>query len=471
VYDRNGEVAGLIFTTTWGESPLAACANNRPCEVTSSGTVSPDETSYSVPLINLAACFNSEGRFDLNNPACPLDPGRQFNLAGYPLSAVNPNQPGAVAGRPPQTSWNTRVSGPDSYLSYKISPIESTDCRSAEGYGAPVRVLPSTLIDDPFPRTDARLLLCTVGGATAAIDPSWQPFRFASQARVAIDTIPPAANPSANINPGDPYIVLFEYLANEISFYQYKVGPPGATDCSDPAGYRAFVQRLFLSRANEPYQVCAIPIDSAENPGKPWGFILHNVGFLDPASRASTSGSLVPAAMTAVTGDFPALPDASLSAGGATIPLTTARRDRGEIWLSLPEVSPTNTAIVRLADDSGAIGFPIQVARGAPGIFTLDGSGTGAPAGYLALADGSLQFLSKPVRVDPALDTLIEVYVNSTLHPALSATLGGRPIEIVSASSGRLRLRIPAAFPPRGALDLVLRAGTLVSNTAQMILQ
>lgn len=471
VFNRDGEVAGLIFTTTWGESPLAACATNRPCEVTSNGTVSPDETSYSVPVAGLTACFNAPGRFDVTLPGCPLDPGRQLTLSGFPLSPVNPNRPGGISSRPPPVSWNTRPQGPLGYYSYKVGPVQSTDCRLAEGYSAPRAVQPDALIDDAFPVTDSREQLCVIAGNNPSIGPSWQAYRFATEARVAIDTTPPTAKPSAMVTPGDTYIVLFEYLASEIAFYDYKVGAPGSIDCTDPAGYRPFVQRLFLDRSRGPYQICAVPLDGAENRGKPWSFILSNIGFLNAASRTDTGERLLPSAITAVTGDFAALPTATLSTEVGITPVFTARRDRGEIWVSLPDSPSTNLALLRLADENGAIDFPVQVARGAPAIFTLDGSGTGAPAGFLTLPDGSRQFLSVPVRLDPARETVLDLYANSILDSLLAATLGGRAVEVAVAAPDRLRLRIPAGFPLRGSLDLVLRAGALISNTARIAIQ
>lgn len=467
VFDRNGEIAGLIFTTTWGESPYAACANNRPCEVTDAGTVSPDETSYSSPLVHLASCFNSDGRFTLGNPGCPLDTGRQLSISGFPLSAVNPNRPSGNPSRPTPTSWNTAVAGALAYYSYKLGPVQSTDCRQPAGYTAPRAVQPDALIDDPFPRSGSREQLCVVAGGSPSVDSSWQPFRHATQARVAIDTTPPAVNPSANINLGESYIVLFEYLAEEIAFYDYKVGSPNSTNCDDHTGYRPFVQRLFLNRAGEPYKICAIPLDRASNPGKPWAFTLNQLNLYNSASRASTGFTLLPAATTAMTGEFTELPAASLSTTDATINLEAARRDPNEIWLTLPSMPPTGAALLRLAGGAGTLSFGLRLNPGAPGIFTIDGAGSGAPAGSATIS-GSSQFLSTPIRLDPSRDAILDVYATSTQHANLSATLGGRPIEVLSVTPEIVKLRIPAGFPLRGDLDLVLHAAPLVSNTTRL---
>ncbi len=469
--DAGGEIAGLIFTTTWGAPALAACAANRPCEVASTGTISPDETSYSTPVAGLAACFAPDGRFDILAPDCPLDPGRQLAISGYPLSPVNPNRPGGNPARPTPSSWNTKPQGAFRFFSYKTGPVESTSCRSPEGYAQPRPLQPDTLIDDPFPTSDSRLRLCVVAGDSASIDTSWQPFRFATQARVAIDTIPPRANPSANVNPGDAYIVLFDYLADEIAFYEYKLGPPGAIDCSDPAGYRPFVQRLFLSRDREPYAICAVPIDAAQNRGKPWAFTLNQIGFLNPASRASTFETLHPASTVAMTGDFPLLPAASLSTAEGTFALDTVRRDSNEIWLTLPAINPATLAQLRLEDSNGALSFPVRVAPGAPGIHTLDGSGQGAPAGFLIQPGAPLRLLSSPVPLDRAAGATFDIYATSILDPLLKATLGGLPIDIVHRTPNLLRLRVPPEFPLRGPMDLVLHAGALASNAARISIQ
>lgn len=471
VYDRNGEIAGLIFTTTWGESAYAACATNRPCEVTPTGTISPDETSYSTPLVSLSACFNADGRFDVNAAGCPLDSGRQLSMSGYPLSAVNPNRPSGNPARPTPTSWSTTVAGTLTHFSYKIGPVQTTDCRQPAGYSAPRLAQAEGFINDPFPLTDSHEQLCVVAGNSPSIDSAWQPFRHATQARVRIDTTPPIVNPSANINLGDTYIVLFEYAAEEIGFYEYKVGPPQATNCDDPAGYRPFIQRLFLSRSGEPYKICAIPLDRASNPGKPWTFTLNQIGFYNAASRVSTQLTLLPAATTAMTGEFAELPTATISTAAGTINLETARRDSNEIWLTLPPIGGESTVLLRLSDSAGALSFILRAAPGAPGIYTVDGSGSGAPAGFAGLPDGSRTVLSAPIRLDPTRETVLDVYATSTSYASLSATVGGRPVEVISILPETVRLRIPAGFPFRGALDLVLRAGTLVSNTTRLIFE
>jgi len=471
VFETSGEVAGLIFTTTWGESPLAACATNRPCEVSASGTVSPDETSYSVPLAGLSTCFNSDGRFDINIPGCPLDRGRQLSISGYSLSPVNPTRPSGNPARPTPTSWNTKPQGLFRYFSYKTGSVLTTDCRQPQGYSTPRPVQPDTLIDDPFPLTDSREQLCVVAGDSPSIDPSWQPFRLATQARVHIDTIPPITKPSANITLGETYIVLFEYLAEEIAFYEYKFGTPGSTDCSDPAGYRAFVQRLFLNRGGEPYIICAIPLDGAMNAGKPWEFILSNLGLLNPASRISTNLRLARDGTTAMTGHFPTFPVASLNTTAGVIPLDAARRDTGEIWLDTPANNVQDQVVLRLDFGSGTLAFPFALSAIAPGIFTVDGSGFGAAAGYAIRPDGSRQFLSTPLRLDPGRGMFLDVYATSIYHPALTANLGGSPIDIIAVSGEQLRLLIPPGFPLRGSLDLVLRAGPLASNSARIVLE
>jgi hypothetical protein len=169
-----------------------------------------------------------------------------------------------------------------------------------------------------------------------------------------------------------------------------------------------------------------------------------------------------------MTGDFPELPGATLSTATGVIPLETARRDHTEIWLTLTQLPETAAAILRLQDSGGTLSFILRVIPGAPGIFTFDGSGSGAPAGYITRPDGSRQFLSTPIRLDSARDAILDVYANSTQLPNLAATLGGRPIEILSASPEAVRLRIPAGFPLRGDLDLLLRSGSLSSNSVRL---
>jgi len=79
-----------------------------------------------------------------------------------------------------------------------------------------------------------------------------------------------------NVREGDlSWFVEFRTIEPEISGYMYKFGRPGETHCDDAADYRAaLIPFISLPKANRPYVFCAIPHDSALNPGQTFEVLL-----------------------------------------------------------------------------------------------------------------------------------------------------------------------------------------------------
>jgi hypothetical protein len=179
VFDaQSREVIAIINTSTQGARYASGdfpCFGNNPCELTTAKGELVRESGYALPLTGIANCFDSAGRFDLDRPACPLDPGREPVLRGAPVANV---RPGAM--------WNVTVSGSGfREYRYKTGPEHQTDCRIDSGYSAPVPI--ATPIQEAIPRADGRYLLCVLGDGQQA--------RHATFAHTAVDTVPPAITP------------------------------------------------------------------------------------------------------------------------------------------------------------------------------------------------------------------------------------------------------------------------------------
>lgn len=266
-----GRVLGLVNTTTAGGRPrYTECTLDHPCEPTTDGAVSRPETSYATPLVRIDRCFDETGRFDLRGAGCPLDPGDQFRATPAFVGAVNPGMAAVPIGRP-KHRWDVSVSGTFELYRYKVAAVPTQDCRDLRGYSSPRRVSERPVIDDPLPTEDGWRFLCVVGGRQSRWGDAWQSTDFPTVVAVRIDTVPPRIAAPLTIEESDfSWLVTFATLDPEISLYTFKYGRPVETRCDDVSGYRlALIPFIALPKSDRPYVFCAIPYDSAFNPGQP----------------------------------------------------------------------------------------------------------------------------------------------------------------------------------------------------------
>jgi hypothetical protein len=159
-----GRVLGLVNTsTTGGRPPYTECTIAHPCEPKGSAAEGREETTYATPLVGIAHCFDSSGRFDVRTPGCPLDPGDQLRATPTFLGAANPLLTTMPIGGP-RRQWNISLSGAFEYYRYKVVAAAAEDCRDLRGCGDARRVADRPVIDDPLPTTDGRRHLCILAG-------------------------------------------------------------------------------------------------------------------------------------------------------------------------------------------------------------------------------------------------------------------------------------------------------------------
>jgi hypothetical protein len=271
----SGRVVGLVNTTTNGAAPYTECALNHPCEPVAAGITAFDDTSYMTPVADVGHCFSAAGWLDLTRSDCPLDLPQQVTVIPSFLGARNPNRETVIIGAPRQR-WDVTVGGAFDYYRSKVVGAASGDCRDLRGYGSPRRVLDQPVIDEPFPKDEGTRFLCVIGGTRSTWGLSWQDVDHPAVVVVRIDTTPPTIPAPIKISESEiAWIVTFEPVDPEISTYTYKFGRPAETRCDDPAGYRlALIPFISLPKTNRPYLFCAIPHDSALNPGSPFESLL-----------------------------------------------------------------------------------------------------------------------------------------------------------------------------------------------------
>lgn len=258
-------VFGLINTTATQDA--TPCYLGGPCEVTKSGTDYRIGTNYSLPVLDVPGCVNPSGRFDLNQPSCTLDKGTNAVVQGYPLGAINPQNPD-LSGRPVQKTWNTTVSE-KSYYRYKIGSAAALDPRDPAGY-SDVRPV-SQLITDSLAKTSGQYMLAVIGGNTPVFDASWQQPKYATVARVEIDKTSPTKEPIVSIREiEDMYVIALGFSPPELSDYIFKFGHPDSVSTTDTRDYNRYRRIPFNIPKGEPIKLVVIGYDVAGNPTKPY---------------------------------------------------------------------------------------------------------------------------------------------------------------------------------------------------------
>lgn len=269
---RTGEVVGLVNTTTIGAAEYTDCFLNSPCEPSEDGATALSATSYVTPVVRIDRCFDLLGRFIISREGCPLDRNVQVTLSPSYLGAINPAQTAPVLGAP-QTRWHVTVAGAVDEYRYRVVDAAAGDCRDSRGYGRAWRPADRPVIDDALPQREGNYFLCVLGRAAGN---GWQRLEHPTIVAVRIDMTPPRIPARITIAESQTsWLVTFGTVEPEIATYTYKFGRPSETRCDDPAGYnRQLIPFISIAKANRPYVFCAIPHDSALNPGVPFEAIL-----------------------------------------------------------------------------------------------------------------------------------------------------------------------------------------------------
>jgi hypothetical protein len=262
----DGQVIGLINTTTMGAQPLTECALAHPCEPVRGGSRSRSDTNYVTPLTGIHACFDLRRRFSIQQPGCTLDPGAQPIAMPAFVGSVNPRLSTQPIGEVPRT-WNIDIATSQPFYRYAIVSPPFDDCRTTGAYSNAVSVTTAPTIDPPLPLSEGFAFLCIVGSATRDGSGTVDPRPHATIVVARTDVTPPRLPAQVTIDDAEATWRVTFTSGNEVSFHAFKVGRPSETRCEDASGYRLALAPLGLPKANAPYLFCAIPYDAAQNAG------------------------------------------------------------------------------------------------------------------------------------------------------------------------------------------------------------
>ncbi len=470
VLDSGGRVVSLINTTTAeathssGDFP---CYLGQPCELTDEGYGYRRDTNYALPVAAIRACF-PEGRFTLGGD-CPLDDGRQLRTTG-------PNRylrPGAA--------WNVALSSDSlTHYRYKTYRQGQGDCRVADGYGPVQELAAAPRITDALPREAGLYLLCVLAGRTAQVDGTWQRPEFATLVHTRVDTSKPMLRaPYVFRDDGDFYFFEPIFVVPELSGYRYKIAATAADACDGNEGYRNYLRiPIRIDKRGAPYRLCFFGTDMADNASDPVeirlsGLQLRPEGVLNAASlQPGGLGEGVWATVFGVNLQGAAL--RFVDAVGAAFAIEPAFVSASQINFRLPERAAAGMGRLTVTGPAGEADARISIGMPPQAIFTAAGSGFGPPLGFAGeqpLAQcASPGFCGVTALRQPWADLVI--YTNGA-RAGLTAALGGELLELrgvrrLENGVAEVTLRIPADFPLRGVLPLVVRSAGGESNTAYL---
>ncbi|HWQ35350.1 MAG TPA: hypothetical protein VNQ79_21065 [Blastocatellia bacterium] len=162
----------------------------------------------------------------------------------------------------------------------------------------------------------------------------------------------------------------------------------------------------------------------------------------------------------------------------------------------IPPDTAAGAAVVTITSGSGALsGGAVQIAGVAPGLFTADASGAGAPAGFAlrVRGDGS-QVIEPLAQFDPAQNRFVAVPVDLSSETdqvflvlfgtglrfhgnlaGVTARIGGANVEVLFAGAqggfaglDQINLRLPRTLAGRGEADLELSVNGLSANPVRI---
>jgi uncharacterized protein (TIGR03437 family) len=466
---------------------------NIPCELRPEGPVVSRDTSYTAPTLGLEKCFRADGVFDLTQPGCPLDSGRQLAFSGTLNRTSRPHMEDP-SGQPRRVTWNTTLSGGGfSQYRYKVGGETSIDCRDPRGYSAALSLAQAGRIDEPVPEAPGGYYLCVVGGEGAV----WQDPRHASFRHVRIDTSPPILKPRYRLEDrDDEYRLSFEFLPPELSSYEYKLGPLADTNCTDRQGYLVYRRvPIRIAKNQEPLKLCMAAEDEAGNRSQPVEQLLDGLqifaeGLVHGASFRA--GPLAPGSLASIFGlnltDSQGVALSLVDSGGVRFQVAPLAVSPGQINWLLPAgagLGPARVTVVKSNGQSASTG--VQLERVAPGLFTANSMGVGPAAAVVVRvrADGSREHAPAWQCASPAACTMTPIDITGSSDQvsvelygtgwrgarSVSVHLNTLPVEVLYAGPAtgaegldQVNVRIPNSIPVRGHVKLELEADGQAAN-------
>ncbi|MBL8228731.1 MAG: trypsin-like peptidase domain-containing protein [Bryobacterales bacterium] len=393
-----GQILAVTNTTTSGPSARGGnwdCFAGRPCEVTRDGARVVESMNYAIPVHGLRQCFNAAGVFSLNQRSCPLDPGLQWSVNGWPGRIVrNPDRDGRPVPANLTLSGNTYQ-----FFRYKIGPEGRIDCRDIAGYSNVFSIKESNRINQNLPQGPGRQYACILGGNSPTYDATWQDPRFATMLFTTVDLEPPAGYADLlNFDQSDGLYSFRLLISNpDISNYRFKLGPASEIDCASPRDYVTYRRTPLEAPVSPVHRMCVIPADEVGNEGAVVEYLFSDPqifpnGFRHPGTGAP--GPVAPGQIVSIEGiGFNGRITVQIKdSTGRSLAVPIQSSDRHNLVVRIPRETAIGAASVEVTREDGrSTSRSVRVEPVSPGIFRVRAGGLRVAVGNLVRLAGGLQ--------------------------------------------------------------------------------
>lgn len=151
-----------------------------------------------------------------------------------------------------------------------------------------------------------------------------------------------------------------------------------------------------------------------------------------------------------------------IDAAGASRDVTPGFANAEQVNFALPTLPPGQATVFVSTNGSVRASGVMQVETVAPGVFTMDASGSGAPAALSQRPNEQPQLLVGPIEVSDG-NTYLILFATGLRAGTTAATVGGAPTEVLYAGPqsqfpglDQVNLRLPASIAGRGQVAVQL---------------
>lgn len=255
-----GEVTGVLSGTTYGISTGDLCFWHGLCAKPDRRAVLPDQASQSFPIDYLMPCF-SEGRFNMNAPACSLKP--EFNFRARTNSDVTLYKaPQKEYKKSP--AWDVNFSMSTKFFRFK-TVRDAHACYLPEDYSNPIN-LSTGLVDAPIGSMAGLYYLCLVGVdsveqqliAGELRNTQILPARLVNPGGISL------SEPAPHIKHGaEELLIEYRQTTDRNIWTQIYVGAVDSTDCAgiDSRSYTKIGDSFLVPNEALPLTLCSYIMD------------------------------------------------------------------------------------------------------------------------------------------------------------------------------------------------------------------
>jgi len=254
---NSNEIFAVINAST-----LATRGRSATIAPTSETTTLNQTGNFGNPIGYLRSCF-VEGVFSTDPDICPLFPtfSVEFSVTRRPPHHAKVKLD--ADGNEVYPGWNLPFSIDKPFYRYK-TVRQALQCENPDHYSPAIEAR-DPLIDAPIgPQTGVHML-CILGVDSADERPAQGLMRNALTLALELQAPSPPSPPDMQISKQfNSYSVAWNGNERLISKHTYKAGPPDATDCNDPAGYKRVWRKINVPLRMLPLKICTYSHDHAD---------------------------------------------------------------------------------------------------------------------------------------------------------------------------------------------------------------